>query len=514
MSSDLPRRMDWVRTDSDVLRTVPRPWMLLRAPIGDETERAHFQRRVVLTLLFVFGFQGALGLVVLGTLVLVLRDREDAMTFQCAGHVVVASLVLIVALIVRRRARSIETLDRLDAFVVPVVGWLTVLFATRPTDAGRPDLIVLLITTYALVLRAAFIPSTAVRTVATAAVTLLPLLPASFLMTRRSGGSGVVMAAYMAIWSASSVICAGVISHVLHGLRARVRDAMRLGQYVLEAKIGRGAMGTVYRASHAMLRRPTAIKLLTESSHEAIARFEREVQLTAGLRHPNTIAIFDYGRTPDGIFYYAMEYLDGLDLQQLVDQGGPQSPSRVVHFLVQICGALEEAHRAGLVHRDIKPSNLMVLPRLGQHDAIKVLDFGLAKVRSGDDAFPPNAICGTPHFIAPEAVLEPSRVDARADLYSLGVTAYFLLTGDFPLDGNDPVDICIAQVNREPKPLSRVKGVPLALERILMACLEKKPERRPSSASELSAQLMACGVQPWPEADARECWKETPRSML
>ena len=220
-------------------------------------------------------------------------------------------------------------------------------------------------------------------------------------------------------------------SQVIYGLRAQVVEAERMGQYVLE-KRRRSGMGTVYLARHALLRRPTAIKLLPadKAGAETISRFEREVQNTSMLSHPNTVAIFDYGRTPEGVFYYAMEYLEGVDLQRLVERFGPQSPARVVHILAQICGALAEAHARGLVHRDVKPANAILCERGGVPDTGKVVDFGLVKdmgtrARSpaGSDAALQtdiNTIVGTPADLAPEAIASPDEVDARSEIYAIG----------------------------------------------------------------------------------------------
>jgi tRNA A-37 threonylcarbamoyl transferase component Bud32 len=205
-------------------------------------------------------------------------------------------------------------------------------------------------------------------------------------------------------------------------LRQEVREARRLGQYHLERKLGEGGMGIVYEARHAMLRRRTAVKLIQSDRVDPIAleRFEREVQITAELTHPNTVAIYDYGRTPDGIFYYAMELLEGCDLERLIAQDGPQDEDRVVHILRQVAGALAEAHAAGLVHRDIKPANIILCERGGQKDVAKVVDFGLVKRVDGNQSDAQltglNVITGTPAFMAPEAIARPDVVDARSDL--------------------------------------------------------------------------------------------------
>ena len=194
--------------------------------------------------------------------------------------------------------------------------------------------------------------------------------------------------------------------------------ARKLGQYALEEKLGAGGMGTVYKARHAMLRRPTAVKLLDvdKMSDTAIARFEREVQLTSGLTHPNTVAVFDYGRTPDGIFYYAMEYLEGMNLDDLVKRYGPLPEARLVYILRQVCGALAEAHAAGLVHRDVKPANIFLTNRGGLHDFVKVLDFGLVKSFDGEETAnltSANAMAGTPLYASPEAISQPDQVDCQ-----------------------------------------------------------------------------------------------------
>jgi hypothetical protein len=224
------------------------------------------------------------------------------------------------------------------------------------------------------------------------------------------------------------VITCTLVTRVIYGLRAEVREALRLGQYVLERKIGEGGMGEVYRARHGMMRRPSAIKLLrgNQASEAQLRRFEREVQLTARLTHPNTITIFDYGRTHDGVFYYAMELLDGANLQDVVTLGGPQPAARVVRILAMVCGALSEAHGIGLIHRDIKPANIMLCAQGGEHDVVKLLDFGVVKELAVDGEAQltgVSTLVGTPQYMAPESIIEPSSTDARSDIYALGAVA-------------------------------------------------------------------------------------------
>ncbi len=307
---------------------------------------------------------------------------------------------------------------------------------------------------------------------------------------------------------------AGVISHVVYGLQTRVREAMQLGEYTLETKIGEGGMGAVYLARHRMLRRPTAVKLLPpeKAGEKAIARFEREVQETSRLTHPNTVAIFDFGRTQDGVFYYAMEYLDGLSLEHLVESYGPLPPERTVHILVQVAGALSEAHEMGLVHRDIKPDNIALCERGGAADVVKVLDFGLVK----DIETPKEAklsgvdtIQGTPLYMAPESLTDPDSVDGRTDLYALGAVAYFLLTGAPVFSGNS-VEVFAHHLHSKPDPLSD-RGVTIdgPLEAIIMRCLEKAPDERFQSAAELAQALLDCpNATDWTPARARAWWNE------
>lgn len=300
-------------------------------------------------------------------------------------------------------------------------------------------------------------------------------------------------------------------------LRASIRqDALavrRLGQYVLLQEIGRGANGMVYRARHSLLRRPVAIKLLSPdlTNENSAALFEHEVQMTSQLTHPNTVAIYDYGRTPEGLFYYAMEYLSGIDLDQLARKFGPQPEGRVIHILRQVCGSLAEAHRIGLIHRDIKPANILLTRRGGVCDVVKVLDFGLVKARHarGADKLGANAVVGTPHFIAPEAVKDPQSIDTRSDLYSLGAVGYWLLTASTLFDSGDVQELLNGHVSAVPaRPSDRLaQSLSADLEEIIMNCLAKNPEQRPRSAEILDTALARCAAAAsWTPQDAEKWW--------
>ena len=362
-------------------------------------------------------------------------------------------------------------------------------------------------------LRAAFIPSSPRRTLVYTLMIGVPIILTPTFLTPspdgglmwRPGDSGTypwMPVALVMVWGFVTLTCT-VISKVMYGLRAEVREARRLGQYVLEHKIGEGGMGEVYRARHGMMRRPTALKLV---------RFEREVQLTARLTHPNTITIFDYGRTDDGIFYYAMELLDGANLQRIVEVDGPQPEGRVVRILTMACGALAEAHAIGLIHRDIKPANIMLCTQGGERDVVKLLDFGLVKeldVPGDTKVSVANTLTGTPQYMAPESIVEHDAIDARVDIYALGAVAYFLLAGRDVFTGKTIVEVCSQHLHQQPDPLSR-RGVAVSaeLEAIVLACLEKDPARRPQTATELRARLEACAVEPWDAERARRWWRD------
>jgi serine/threonine protein kinase len=299
---------------------------------------------------------------------------------------------------------------------------------------------------------------------------------------------------------------AGVVaSHIGSTWRRRFNEAQlrarQLGQYTLVERIGEGAMGVVYRARHALLRRETAVKLLLpdRADEDLIRQFEHEVQLTCRLTHPNTIQVYDYGHTADGIFYYAMELLEGLTLQDLADAHGAVPEERAIHLLRQAAGSLQEAHAAGLIHRDIKPGNLFLCERGGMPDTLKVLDFGL--VRDVSQALPTDGTAGTasrfvgtPLYMAPETIRQPGHGDAASDLYALGAVAYLLVTG-LPVFSAGSVELAWEMhTNSVPVPPSRRAPSPLSpeFESLILACLAKDPAQRPRGMADFLERLEKC----------------------
>lgn len=293
-----------------------------------------------------------------------------------------------------------------------------------------------------------------------------------------------------------------------------------MGMYELESRIAMGGMGEVWRARHRLLSRPAAVKLIrsradgdsgTPASMDSTAqqRFEREAQVTASLKSPHTVELYDFGITKTGTIYYVMELLEGDDLEQRVRREGPFEPARVVHILEQALDSLAEAHQLGLVHRDIKPANLHISQRGLEKDFVKVLDFGLVKrnkrVATENSLSHVDTVLGTPAYLAPEAITLESPVDARTDIYALGCVAYFLLTGQLVFESETVMGTAIAHVTTKPVPPSvrAQRAVPPELERIVLACLEKSPERRPQSALSLLDMLKELKL---PGANATKRW--------
>jgi eukaryotic-like serine/threonine-protein kinase len=292
-------------------------------------------------------------------------------------------------------------------------------------------------------------------------------------------------------------------------LRRQAAEARKFGQYVLRERLGAGGMGEVYRAEHVLLRRPCALKVIrAERAGEPknLRRFEREVQATAALTHPNTVQIFDYGHAEDGTFYYVMEYLPGLTLEDIVEREGPLPAARAVHVLRQICGALKEAHGRGLIHRDIKPGNVMICERGGIPDVAKLLDFGLVlppvSAADGERLTQEGMVTGTPAYLSPEQADGQETVDTRSDIYSLGALAYFLLTGQPPFAGRSGVKMLAAHLYEQPVPLSaRNPNVLADLEAVVLRCLAKEPAGRFADVADLEEALAACRIEKLVERD-------------
>jgi eukaryotic-like serine/threonine-protein kinase len=422
-------------------------------------------------------------------------------------------------LVLRARRWPVAALRAVEASLVVSTCTIAVMpLAKAGTGAGAAFGGLLIVVTV-LLARAVIVPSTPRLTLGIGVASALPLLgltrhlhiPVPLLETPTQ----IPFLVPGALWLTCAIGLSTLNSVILFGLRRRVRQAQQLGQYTLEEKLGEGGMGAVYRARHAMLRRPTAVKLLPpeRAAGSDVQRFEREVQATALLSHPNTVAIYDYGRTPDGIFYYAMEYLEGIDLEALVEGFGPQPPGRVTHLLAQVAGALGEAHAAGLVHRDVKPGNVILCQRGGAPDVAKVVDFGLVRDLASIGPCTESAldvVRGTPLYLSPEAITRPDAIDGRSDLYAVGALGYFLLTGRHVFEGATVVEVCAHHLHSRPAPPSARVGRPMPpdLEAVVMVCLEKEPERRPQTAAQLVERLESCAAaSPWTDRDARAWWR-------
>lgn len=305
-------------------------------------------------------------------------------------------------------------------------------------------------------------------------------------------------------------------AHVINSARREAFKARQFGQYRLMEKLGAGGMGEVYKAEHVLLKRPCAIKLIkaaSETDAASIARFEKEVKTTAKLTHWNTIEIYDYGRTDDGTFYYVMELLPGKSLEELVEKHGPLPPERVIYLLRQVCGALQEAHSVGLIHRDIKPANIFASQRGGVYDVAKLLDFGLVKERNdkADTGAKYGSFSGTPLYMSPEQASAYEDVDGRADIYSLGAVAYYLLTGQTPFTSKNVLELLAAHRNSEVAPPSRLAPtIPADLDQVILKCMAKKASERFQDADELRKALDQCGVaSQWGPEQAATWWKAT-----
>ncbi len=442
-----------------------------------------------------------------------------------AAHAGVTSILVIQALSLCHKCLfKLKTLrlHELAVFAVPaafmatmdVFGTLRAIELCTPLPAMSPPWM-MLIFSYAI-----FIPTTWQRATPIllmfGAAPLLIWTALYFLAPGFSSLEGATAFAFtrlvlvMGITAVSGVI--GV--HTISAFRNEAFEARTVGQYRLKKLIGAGGMGEVYLAEHQLMKRPCAVKLIQPGKAgdpKVLQRFEREVRATAKLSHWNTIEIFDYGRTEDGVFFYVMEYLPGMNLADMVAEHGPMPAERVTHFLTQTCEALGEAHDLGLVHRDIKPANLFSAVRGGFYDVTKLLDFGLAKPRAmigKGDLTQEGSITGSPSFIAPEQITGETEPDGRSDIYALGASAYYLLTGEPPFADQNSMRVLIAHVQQKPAPPSSLRdGIPADLEAIIMKCLEKEPGARYQSTREMLSDLRKCssaGV--WTYEDAQKWW--------
>jgi serine/threonine-protein kinase len=501
---------------SDALGYYSRCMSYSASPVpANSEEAAHdYQDRLARFARAVVVVTTVIGLASLGThLVLHIELHGGSAVPHESVHVAALGLAISTWLLCRRKPMSVRAVGVIDAtLTVSICILYALLGVTAPAGLGV-GFTVLLATTYTLVGRSILVPSTFARTSWIGALGATPAL--IYFVTAAAppdAENPYVFKLFATLWCVFAVVTAAANSRQLYGLRTKLREIGKLGQYTVEEKIGEGGMGVVHRATHAMLRRPAAIKLLLKegASEKDHARFEREVQLTSRLRHPNTVSIFDYGRTADGVFYYVMEYLDGLDLDRLVSAVGPLEPARAIHILTQVAGALAEAHALGLIHRDIKPANIVLTERPDQPDVVKVVDFGLVRsLESGnDESMTANVVTGTPLYMSPEAITSPGTIDGRADIYALGAVAYFLVTGEHVFEGATVFDVCSKHVAMQPTPPSARLGraLPADLEALIQKCLAKDRGERPSSAQALRAELVACADAAKYDAEAASSW--------
>jgi serine/threonine-protein kinase len=439
------------------------------------------------------------------------RPRHNDIIF--AGAIALLAVMMAIWQVpLVRRTLSVTALYRLDIIYAAGIGTAFAVSAALAAEFHPAGYTTLMYAAFTVFLRAIVVPSSGRRTAIMSTLVFVPVWVAAVVValeTRQEipGPAFVVGALVLGV---VPILLASVGSDIIYGLRRQVSEAMQLGQYTLDRKIGEGGNGAVYRAHHAMLRRPTAIKLLLPDrvGAENLERFEREVQHMSQLTHPNTVAVFDYGHSPDGVFYYAMEYLGGIDLEHLVRSYGPQPSGRVVHILGQVCGALHEAHAARLIHRDVKPANIILCERGSVPDIAKVVDFGLVQEITRDAASS-TQVLGTPAYVAPEAVTDPDHITHAVDIYALGAVGYFLVTGRRLFEGATAVDICIQHVTKEPRRPSEVAPIAIApeIEAILMKCLAKRPEDRYPTAAALADALEALPpARDWTRADAAAWW--------
>ncbi len=457
---------------------------------------------------------------------MVLASRGHRFHPQIPDGISLAAAIISVALFFYTRSRRRDPRFLLDLGLVYLVSTALALGVVLHWDEVPAHFIILPQISWigALILVfAALVPASPVKmlVVGLAAVSMGPV---GMLLAKARGRWDFGPVSNVMVMHYADYLLAGVaalISRVITRLGQQVSKAREMGSYRLVSRLGKGWMGEVWRAQHKMLARDAAIKLIQPGmlagggAHDAgllRRRFEQEAKATAMLRSPHTVELYDYGVTADGVFYYVMELLDGIDLQTLVQRFGPQPPARVVYLLAQVCRSLEDAHRHGMIHRDIKPGNIFLCRMGNEYDFAKVLDFSLVKVTGGDgeeQLTAEGSPTGTPAYLAPE-VAQGKAIDARTDLYGLGCIAYWLLTGRLVFEENGAMAMILAHINQVPVVPSKhsLVDLPEALDRTVMMCLAKDPGQRPASSEALARMLETCGgLDAWTREDAESWWR-------
>ncbi len=460
------------------------------------------ERRIALPKMFAFVLVGWLAFIPLDLFAALVVDRSVSVRWLLAWRVV-GTIPPLTGWLVTRRRQPVTTVSAL----LEVATFCGVAFclAMRATEFGGLDSRLVQGISLLLMVQTLAVPSRWQRMVAPVAATWV-VYPVTMAL------ASLVKPAIAMQWHGASlqgfIIDYGIVggfavggvigAHIIWSMRRQLYYARRLGRYRLKARIGHGGSSEVWLAWDDALRRDVALKILdrTASSNSiAITRFEREAMAASGLQSPHTIRVFDFGASDDGVWFMAMEHLEGVDLATLVDDVGPLPVARAVRLARQACAALGEAHDAGVVHRDVKPDNLFVCRMGDEADFLKMLDFGIAKIEGSEEQSVTRAgwVHGTPSYMSPEAC-SGARVDARSDLYSLGAVLYFLLTGSPPFTATSGTAVMLAHVNEIPdRPSSHGVHIPRDLEAVVMRCLDKDPAMRFQSARELDSALAACG---------------------
>jgi eukaryotic-like serine/threonine-protein kinase len=413
--------------------------------------------------------------------------------------------------LVRRTTLSLRQLHAIDLFYATGTGVVFALSAVIAYDFRPSAYCCLTYQCFAVLTRGLIVPSTWRRSAVAGALAFAPMAVAAYELPglhHQEVPPTAFVAGFFLIGGVA-VLLSAAGSHIIYGLNRLVRET-KLGQYALVRKLDEGGIGELYLAHHMMLRRPTAVKRLLPARVGAnLARFERAVHAMSELTHPNAVVVFDYGRSDDGGFYYAMEYLgDGISLEHLVRTDGAQPGARVAPILIQICGALQEAHDRGLVHHGIKPATIILCERGGVPDVAKAVDFGLVQDTVVELEAERRTVRGTPEFVAPEQVTDPSQVGPATDIYALGAVGYFLLTGRNVFEGDARAQ-CEQHAHATPSPPSTHRATDRGLEAVVLQCLAKRPSERFASAAELAVALRGLPLaDDWDGERARIWWRD------